>query len=482
VFTESLFLGGLGGAAGLAIAWLMLRGFTPFLPADLTGAGREPGIDSTVLCFALLVTFAASLLFGAAPAFLYARDSVRGALTSGRSGAMADPARLRQVLAAGQVGLAATLLIGALLMLASFTRMMRVDLGFRQDPLLLARFNPRPAKMTSAEAGLAYYDRILAEIRGLPGVAAAGIASEIPLGPETTELAALPAEQAARIQTEGVQTQWRIVTDGFLETMGIPLLRGRMWTASERGRPLPVLISDSLRRRFWPAGEDPLGRTIRLGNGQSYRIVGVTGDVKQLSLLAENPTHTIYLPPWFMYWPTMNLVVRTASGDPAAQSAALREAVRRADPSQPVYDVRTMRGFVSTVVERPRLAAWLLGGFAVLALMLASVGVAGLVAYAVTRRRPELAIRLALGATPGRVTAEVTRAHLGVCAIGLLLGIGGAYALRPVIGALLFGVDAGDPAIFGLATGLLLAVAALACWLPARRITRIDPAVALRSE
>lgn len=480
VITESLLLGVGGGMVGVALAFVLVQNARTWLPSNLV-AGELPEVNAQLLAFAGAVTLMASLVFGSVPALLFWRDDVRASLNTSRSTA-AEPARWRQMLAVGQLALAVLLLTGALLLARSFTKLMQVELGFRQDQLLTARFTPPPGRVANEDQLIAYYDALLREASALAGVKSAAIASEIPLGPARTGMPAIAVERASLIATEGTQAAWRIVTPGYFATFGIPVLRGGIWSSSDAYRDLPVLISDTLRRKLWEETVDPIGRRLRLGNGRNYLVVGVAGDVRHNSLTSAGPTPTVYLPPWFTAWPTMTIALRTNVAEPAALTQALRQAVRRVEPGQPVYDIQTMDAFVSRVVAGPRLATGLLGMLALLALVLAAVGVAGLASYAVARQRPELALRLALGATPSRLIRNVVGSHLVLCSAGLALGLAAAWWLRPVMATLLFEVQPGDPLVFAAAGTALLAAACLAAWIPARHVTRIDPAAALRGE
>ena len=231
---------------------------------------------------------------------------------------------------------------------------------------------------------------------------------------------------------------------------------------------------------MWPEGQDPIGREIWLSNGRTFTVIGVVADVRQTDL-AKPPTLTMYFPTSYFLWPTMTLVVRT-QGDPALLGRAVREAVQKIDPNQPVFGMQTMRTVIAEHAAEPRLNAVLLTSFALLALLLAGVGVAGVVAFAVVQRTPELALRQALGASPSQAMQHVMRGGLRMCLIGIIAGGAAALALGQTLSGLLFGIGAQDPATF-IATGLaLLAIATVACWLPARRATRIDPALALRAD
>lgn len=480
--TENLLLAGLGGAFGVALAWAMLRGVRPLLPPRLPGVA-ELQVDANVLLFALCISAIAGMLFGIAPALIASRGEIRETLQSGGRGT-SDATRhaaMRKALVVAQLAMATVLSIGALLMTTTFARIVGQNFGFRPEHLLTARITPPVDRFDKPEKALAYYEAIVAEVKSLPGVSDAGLSSEIPFGPVTTEMPAIASERAASIQKDGIQAQWRIVTGGYAQTLGVPLLRGRWWTPADNAAGRPVLASQDLVRRLWPEGGDPVGRRIRLGNGRDFTIIGVTGDLRYINMTERSPTATIYYPVTFFPWPTMSLVVRT-TGDPTALTPALRAAIRRVDPSLPLFDVRTMETQLGQTASAPRLAAVIFALFAGLAVLLGAIGVAGLVFFSVAKRRNELAVRMALGASPARVAGEVVRSHFLLCTSGLAIGVAGAWALRPAIASLLFGVEAGDLSRFAIAIGVLGGVALLACLIPARRVASIDPASALRAE
>jgi len=275
-----------------------------------------------------------------------------------------------------------------------------------------------------------------------------------------------------------MRADWRIVTSEYFRTLDVPVLRGRLFADADPPALQPIILSESVVRRLWADGADPIGQRVWLGNGRVRTVIGIVGDVHQRTLRA-GPTPTMYMPTTWTWWPTMTLIVRTA-GEPSALTASLREAVRRIDPDQAVFDAQTMSAQMQATAAQSRLNAGLLGLFAALALVLGAVGVAGILADAVARRRAELALRMALGATSGRVVREVAGRGLVLCAWGLALGTLGALWLGRALSGLLFGVSAHDPVVFATGAVALTGVAAVACWLPALRVTRIDPATALR--
>jgi len=283
-------------------------------------------------------------------------------------------------------------------------------------------------------------------------------------------------ERPSGIPERGVQASWRMADAGYLRTMKIPLRRGRFFEPGDAGRG--IVLSDGLARTFWRDGSDPLGRAVRMGNGRVYSVVGIVADVR-LAQLNADPAGAVYFEPF--YWGNLKVVVRT-QGDPASFTGYLRQAVKRLDPALPLDQVRTMERILQQNTERPYLQATLFSAFAVLGILLGAVGVAGVVAYTVERRTPDLAVRLALGATPRQAMGAAARGGLIATLLGLGLGLLGAWGLGQYLSTLLYRMDPHDPATFVSVGGVLLMVAVLACWLPARRAAQIDPAISLRSE
>jgi putative ABC transport system permease protein len=477
MLTESLLLAGTGGALGLGLAWLGVRAASILLPASIPRRGNL-SLDLPVLLVAGACVGVTALLAGLLPAGVALRSSLRDALQQAGRSSTARRSPTRHALVAAQLAVATTLVVGAALLTQSLVRLQRVTLGFGDpDHLLTARLTRVPPPDGSLREVRTFYESLLDEIRALPGVGAAGLVSEVPFGPNTTEMPVLPVEKFEQIGEKGVQANWRIPTDGYFETMQIPILRGRSF---ERGREVreSMILSEGLARRLWPGGEDPIGRQVRLGNGRIHTIVGIAGDVRQLGL-AQNPTPTMYISTSWLLLPTMTLVVRTRD-DPVALVSSIRRSVMRLDPHQPVSDFQTMRSAVAGNAAAPRLNTVLVGSFAGLALLLAVVGIAGVVGYSVGLRTREIAVRLALGSSPAQAVRHVMRGGLVVCISGIFLGIVAALALGRTLSSVLFGVAAHDPSTFLATTVALLTAATLACWLPARRATRISPALTLR--
>ncbi|HEY7215803.1 MAG TPA: ABC transporter permease [Thermoanaerobaculia bacterium] len=477
MLTENLLLATAGGAAGLVLAWAGVRASAAWLPVSLPR--RETlAIDLPVLLVAALCIVLTALLTGLLPARLALRSNVQEALQQAGRSTTGGRSPARHALVAAQLALATTLVVGAALLTQSLVRLQKVALGFADPEHLLT--TPITRSLTAEDAAdrnLDFYHALIEEVRALPGVAAAAVSSEVPFGDQTTEMPVVPAGGSPGVPGESVQANWRIVTADFFRTMQIPLRRGRTF---EEGREpwQSMILSEGLARQLWPDGRDPIGREVTLGNRKTFTIVGVVGDVRQLEL-GKDPTPTMYISTSWIILPTMTLVVRTRT-DPAALVQPIRQAVARLDPHQPVSAFQTMRSAVAANAAEPRLNTVLVASFAGLALLLAVVGVAGVVGYSVGQRTRELAVRLALGASRGQAVRHVMSGGLAMCAMGILCGVGAALALGRALASVLFGVDAHDPLTLLGTSAALLAAAALACWLPARRATRISPSLTLR--
>jgi len=307
-------------------------------------------------------------------------------------------------------------------------------------------------------------------------VISAGVTSGVPLAGGNTSMSIVPLDRQAAVPEQGVQAAWRWTSDDYLATLKVPLIRGRFFVATDAGRP-GIILSEQLAHRLWPDGADPVDRQIRLGNGRIYSVVGIVGDVRLTDLRAEQLA--MYFQPVFAG--NLTLAIRTAV-EPASLVGPLRDSVKRLDPSQPLFTIQTMEDILDASTDRPLLQTTILMSFACLALLLGVVGVAGVVAYSVERRTPELAVRLALGATPAQAVRAAARDGVTASTIGLMLGLAGAWGLKTWTSALLYEVKPDDPLTFAAVAGVLLAVVVASCLLPARRVTRIDPALALRRQ
>jgi putative ABC transport system permease protein len=476
---ENALLAAVGGALGLLLAWAAIQAAVACLPAS-TPRLAAYAVDWRAAVLAIAVATLTAVAFGLAPALVAMRKQLAHVLQQvGRSTVDAQRGPMRQILVVVQFALATVLVIASALLAQHLARLQRESPGFRPDQILVGRLTiPQENENVDTTPHLQLWDRMLAEIRALPGVASAGITSEIPLGEvNTSMMVAAGAGTALTYEQDSMGASWRIVSGDYLATLGVPLLRGRTFAADNEGFRNTIL-SEGLVKRLWPDGEDPIGQTIRLGNGQTRTVIGVAGDVRQLGL-GEAPTPTMYFPTTWTLWPTMTLVVR-ADGDPAALIASIREVAQRVSPEYPMFDLRTMGTVVSASVAEPRVQSMVLIAFAVSSLLLAAFGVAGVMADLVARRTPELAVRMALGASPGRMVGHVLGRGSVLCVAGVAAG---SLVLASLSGAWReVAAYANVPAMQALGAAVLLAVGLLACWLPARRVARIAPSIALRDE
>ncbi len=487
--TESTLLALLGGALGLLLALAGLQFLKSLGPVGIPRLD-EAGLNWPVLAFTLALSVLTGILFGLAPALQQGagdlNQSLKEAGTHSESGG-GRPAmgRLRGFLAVAEIALALVLLVGAALLINSFVRLSQVDPGYDPDHVLTAQLRLPAARYADTETVSALYDRLLERVNGLPGVESAGLVNFLPLIPARLVIGIAVRGRPMRSQdseSSRMRADVRIVSPGYFQAMSIRLLQGRDFQDRDRaGQPSVVLINDSLARQYFP-DQDPLGEQL-MGMGE---IIGVTADVKPEGMESE-PRPQLYIchrqlrPMMAPMLNRMSLAVRS-SQDLGPLAGAIRSQLRQLDPDLPLYDVAPMASRVSDSVARPRFYAVLLGIFAAVALVLASVGIYGVLSYSVSQRTSEMGLRIALGAQPKDVLALVLRESLGRVAVGMALGLTGAVALTRLLSSLLFHVAPLDPATFAAAFGLLFAMAAIAAIVPGKRATRVDPTVALRWE
>jgi putative ABC transport system permease protein len=488
LLTESILLALTGGLAGLLLATWGVQVLLRFVPDNLPRLNTV-GLDGRVLLFTALASLATGIIFGLAPAVQAAQADVNEALReSGRTGKGGRGQRLRNAFVVAEIALALVLLAGAGLMLKSFWRLQAVEPGFQADGVLTLRMllpfttHPQPSERA------AFFRQVLERFRDLPGVTAAGAVSRIPMVPgNNSGRMTIENGAANELNDPSVETEMRWASPDYFQTMGIALLSGRDFNNGDSQGSLPVAIVDeNFVRRFYP-NEDPIGKRIKRGGPQSTgpwkTIIGVVRAVRNQRLDATSLPQAYF--PVFqeadeMY--NLSFAVRTGEGDPLTLAQSLRAAVLAVDRNQPVFDVKPLRHIVADSVALKRLALLLLSLFAMVALVLAASGIYGVMAYSVTQRSHEIGIRQALGAQIGDVLRLVIWQGLKLALCGLALGVVAALALTRFLEALLFGVSATDPLTFAGIAGLLVVVALVACWIPARRATKVDPLVALRSE
>jgi predicted permease len=481
LLSESLVLALLGGAAGLLLTVWGTEAIRR-LGANVLPRVDAVAVDARVLAFALAVSLLAALLFGLVPALRAARPDLHAVLKEGGRGSVGDQRnRLRRTLVVGQVAMATVLTIGAALMLRNLGELRRVDPGFDPQGLLAVRVQLTIPLELPAEQALAHLasrgDEILERLASLPGVSGVAAANSLPLLGEGESIpVSRPDAEAGGAET---RIDGRFVTPDFFRVMGIPLLAGADFPARvPAGGELLAVLGETAARRLWP-GEDPVGRTLNVG-GSTARVIGVVGDVRYAGLAEPFPP-TLYLHRSQALRSGISFLVRTPA-DPAALAGPARDAVWSVDPDQPILAVSALREVVADSVARDRFFTLLLTGFGALALLLAVVGIYGLLAFAVTQRTREIGVRVALGARAPDVVRMIVGSGMALVAGGVVIGLLAALATTRLLAGLLQLVSATDPATFVGVPLVLAAAALLASWLPARRAARVDPMAALRTE
>jgi predicted permease len=476
LLTESLVMALVGGALGVALAYAGVRALGALGAAELPRAGTIR-IDGTVLLFALGISTAAGLLFGLLPALRATSQNLQGVLRAGSRGSVGNAGqRLRGALVIAEVALAVVLVVGAGLAAKSFARLLDVDPGFQPRNVLAVRLN-MPHERYGSEGIRAYYNALLDRVAAVPGVQAVGAAKDFPLrgtgelrGPVVPGSAEGTVDRPVRLPVLHVSAD-------YFRAMGIPLRAGRSFTATDDENAPPVwIVNEAFVRRHWP-NESAVGKTLRLGS-TSIQVIGVVGDVRQRSLTepAEPYAYIHYLQNIRV---GLSLAVRTA-GDPLRYANVVREAIWSVDRDQTITKIETMSAVVGGTVARPRLLASLLLLFGAMGLSLGALGIYGVLAYAVSQRRQEIGVRVALGASPRSVLGLVVGQGMTLALVGVVVGVAGALVLTRVMEAVLYEVRATDPATFATVVAVLLGTALVASWLPAQRALRIDPVQALR--
>ncbi|MGH9840624.1 MAG: ABC transporter permease [Blastocatellia bacterium] len=487
LLTESVLLSLSGGLLGVLLAWWGMEALIRFIPENLPRLS-EIALDRWALGFTFVVSLLTGISFGIAPALQASKVDLIEAMKDGARGASSGSgkARLRGALIVAEVAIALILLVGAGLLVQTFVKLQRVDLGFDVHNVLTATVELPEAQYAKPEQKITFYQRLQERVRALPGVAQASAILPVPISDNDAgggfEIEGRPAAAG-----DEPHADMRWANLDYFSTMKIPLLAGRDFTAQDSLKSTPVvIINQSLAKTYFP-NEEPIGKRLELpfgdGTGTTkFQIVGVVRDVKHQTELGHEYSPELYMPyAQLPFLGQMSLVVRT-QGAPGGLAKAIQNEVAALDREIVLSDVKTMEQYLGNAVAQPRFSALLFGLFAVIALLLAAIGLYSVMAYTVTQRTHEVGIRLALGAQTGSVLKLMIAQGMKLTLIGVAVGLAGAFALTRLMKSLLFGVNATDPVTFVVIATLLMSVALLACWIPARRATTVDPMVALRCE
>jgi putative ABC transport system permease protein len=484
--TESVLLSALGGGIGLVFSVVGLNLLKRFIPPNISQV-QAIGIDARVLLFTLLISIATGLLFGLAPAIQMANSDLNDTLkeTGRDSAAGRHGNRIRGFLIISEVAVSFLLLIGAGLLINSFIHLRHVDPGFRSEKLLTMKIVLPETRYPNKQGRSLFYDELLRRIEALPGVAATAVATDLPLTNTGNSLGIAMEGRADPAPDRMPIIITRVVSPAYFKTMSIPLLDGRVFTDGDKSDSPPiVVISETMARRFWP-GENPLGKRIKVGRSTSswpwLTVIGVVKDVRQYELIIE-PKPQMYVPyQQAEFFEPRALVIRT-NFNPLSLAGTVRQTVWEIDKDQPVSDISTMEEVIADSVAQQRFSMLLLGIFAGLALVLAAVGIYGVMSYSVAQRTREIGIRMALGAQRSDVLKMTIGSGLRLVLVGAAIGLVAALVLTRVMSSLLFGVSPTDPLTFISISIVLIGVAVLASYVPALRATRVDPIFALRYE
>jgi predicted permease len=477
LLAESVTLAAIAGLLGVLLAHAGLRAILVFKPVELARLD-EASLNLEVLGWAAAICLLTGVLAGLAPAITLAR---RHAGVAGQRPGLGVARGVRRALVVTEFALAITLLAGAGLLVRSLWLVQNVDLGFHTDRVLSAQISTPPQLDPSRRP--AFYDRILEEIESLPGVESAAMVGDLFIGGN--------AEQAITIEGDGnpepARLRFRLdeASSGFFATLGVPLLRGRLFNSGDGpDDPRVALINETMAHRLWP-GRDPIGRRFKLGEPESaapwYTVAGIAGDMRRQGIESD-PIPQIFEPLAQNPSRLATLLVRTTAADPLALAGAVRAAVRRVERHAPLYMVTSLEQRRGDFLAQRRFQTLLLTGFSIVALLMAVIGIYGLIQYSVATRTPEIGIRMAIGAQAGEIFRMVIREGLALCLAGLIIGLAGALWLSHAGSALLYGVAATDPLTFAAVSLLLIATGAAACYVPARRAMKIEPLAALRAD
>ena len=484
MLTESMLMVSLGGGLGVLVAYLGLKALLAIYPTS-PAAWTEFGIDRAALIFTLVISVLVGLGFGLLPALQFSRTPLNETLKEGNRGtAGRGTERLRSVLVTVQIALALILLTVGGLLIRSMRQLQHVNPGFNPEQLLTMQFALPRAKYAEDEQRARFFEEVLTQVTALPDVKTAAVVSQLPFLGENSASSFQIIGGPQLPVGETTDTNRRTVSADYFQTLGLQLLRGRTFDTRDTAQaPRVVIINEAMARKFWP-NDDPLSRYLTFNSDAQYQIIGVVSNAKHSSLQEEDEP-TAYTSHQQVTSRTMDLAVRanySFDREPAALINAIRQTVNKIDPEQAIHNIGTMEQKLSQSIAPQRFVALLLSLFATLALIQALIGIYGVMSYAVAQRRQELGIRMALGAQPGNILSLVLRRGMKLTLIGMALGLIGAVASTRLLRDMLFGIKPVDPLTFAAMTLLLISISLVACFLPARRATKVDPMNVLRGE
>jgi len=486
LLTESVLLAMLGGGLGCFFSYWAIRTLPALIPTEISDL-KTLSVDYRMIGFTLAGSLLTGILFGLAPALQASKPDLHESLKEGaRSSTLGvRHHRLLRILVVSEIALALLLLIGAGLMTKSFLHLTRTDLGFDAKNVLTVKISPPGWKYRDQDQQLTLYQRIIDRIKALPGVQRVGAINLLPLRGDGFQVIFLVEGQPAPASGEYPTANCSSVSADYFRAMGIPLVKGRFFTERDTADSPKVLIIDqAMARRFWP-NEEPIGKRLNW-QGSWREVVGIAGEVKPIGSVGRvgQVAQQMYAPQtqFDFPWPSIHLAIRTTTADPSSITTAVLSAIWAEDKDQPVDQIRTVEQLISDAVSRQRFTMLLLVIFAAMSLVLGAVGIYGVMAYSVAQRTHEIGIRMALGARGSDVLTLVIRQGLVLIMAGVTIGLAGALALTRVLSGFLYGVGATDPATFVESSGLLAGAALLACYIPARKATKVDPMIVLRNE
>ena len=481
LLTESVMLALAGGGAGLLVALWGISPLVALIPADIHGM-QDVGVDARVLGFTMAISFLTGLVFGLLPALQASKTDLNESLKeSGRGSTEGRRSnRIRSALIVSEIALSLVLLIGAGLMIKSFMRLQQVDLGFATENVLTMRLTLPQSKYPEGRDQAGFFQQALQRIQTTPGIESAAAISRLPLTPGNSSRSIIIEGRADGDTQNSPSVDYRVISPDYFRTMSVPVLKGRAFTERDNASAAgTIIINETVARRFFP-DEEPIGKRLQIEGDEWFEIVGVVGDVKHLGQASKSRPE-VYVSYLKKPWPFMTVVARSPQ-NATALGETLREAVLAVDHDQPVYSISTVEQLVSRSVARRRSNMLLLGIFAAVAMVIAAVGIYGVMSYSITQRKHEIGIRIALGANRRDILKLVLGYGLTLALAGVAIGAVAALMLTRLIENLLFGVSATDPTTFALISLILIGVALGACFVPARRATKVDPMIALRYE